>query len=129
MRFLPQLHGIYPFQQLQLNLYLDQFHITPFVINIGTTIPKATFRFENFWADHKDFLKVVELHWNNTPFYANSARSLSQKLKQVRSGLKAWSKCFSNLGKLVHNCNWVLLLLDGLEEKRSLSPWKSLSGN
>jgi hypothetical protein len=95
---------------------------TPFVINIGTSIPKAaTFRFENHWIDHADFLKTVELHWNNAPFYSNAARNVSQRMKQVRQGLKKWSRNFSNLGKLIHNFNWVLLLLDGLEEQRSLS--------
>lgn len=34
--------------------------------------------------------------------------------------MKTWSKTFSNLGKIIHNCNWVLLLLDGLEEQRPL---------
>lgn len=94
---------------------------TPYVINIGTKIPKAvTFRFENHWVEHEDFLKVVELHWNNAPFFANSARNLSQMLKQVRQRLRNWSKNFSNLGKLIHNCNWILLL-DGLEEQSALS--------
>lgn len=98
----------------------------PFVINIGTKIPKAAcFRFENYWIEHKDFLKTVELHWNSTLFYANAATCLSQKLKQVRMGLKAWSKSFSNITKLLHNSNWVLLLLDGLEEQRPLSRLES----
>lgn len=75
----------------------------PYVINIGTKIPKSViFRFENHWTEHEDFLKVIDLHWNNTPFYANSARNLCQKLKHVRQGLKVWSKNFSNLGKLIH---------------------------
>jgi len=95
---------------------------TPFVINIGTKIPKAaTFRSGNHWVEHDYFLKIVDLHWNNAPYFSNSARNLSQRMKQVRHGLKVWSKSFSNLGKLIHNCNWVLLLLDGLEEQRTLS--------
>jgi exonuclease III len=56
---------------------------TPFVINIGTNIPKATvFRFENFWVKHADFLKTVDLHWNNAPFFSNAARNISQRMKQ-----------------------------------------------
>lgn len=94
----------------------------PFVINIGTKIPKAScFRFENHWVEHKDFLKIVDLHWNSAPYFANAAKCLSQRLKQVRMGLKSWSKSFSNINKLLHNSNWVLLLLDGLEEQRPLS--------
>jgi hypothetical protein len=93
----------------------------PFMINIGTKIPKASsFKFENHWAEHKVFLKIVELHWNNAPYFANAATCLSQRLKQVRMGLKNWSKNFSNINRL-HNSIWVLLLLDGLEEQRNLS--------
>lgn len=92
-----------------------------FVVNIGTKIPKAScFRFENHWAQHRDFLKIVELHWNNAPFFANAAKSLSQRFKQVRLGLKNWSKGFSNINKLLHNSNWILLLLDGLGEEGTL---------
>lgn len=31
------------------------------------------------------------------------------------------SKKLSNLSRLIYNCQWVLLLLDGLEDQRSLS--------
>ena len=46
---------------------------------------------------------------------------MSAKFKQVRAGLKIWSKKLSNLSKLIYNYNWVLLLLDGLEDQRELS--------
>lgn len=54
-------------------------------------------------------------------FFANVAKNLSVKPKELRVGLKKWSNNLSNLSKLIHNCNWVLLLLDGLEDQRSLS--------
>lgn len=79
------------------------------------------FRFENFWLDHLGFLDTVKLHWDTSPSFANAARNLSMKLKQVRASLKAWSKNVSKLGKLIYNCNWVLLLMDGLEDQRALS--------
>jgi len=66
-------------------------------------------------------MDTVGLHWNNSLVFANAAKNLSSKLKQVRAGLKSWSKNLSNLSKLVYNCKWVLLLLDGLEDQRSLS--------
>lgn len=69
---------------------------------------------------NRDFFKTIELHWNNAPFFANAAKSLSQRLKQVRLGLKNWSKGFSNINILLHNSNWVLLLLDGLGEQGTL---------
>lgn len=67
-----------------------------------------------------DFTEVVKLYWTTTPYYANSAKTLNAKFKQVRQGLKAWSKNMSKLNKNIHNANWVLALLDGLEEKRPL---------
>lgn len=94
----------------------------PYVLHIGSCIPKSNlFRFENFWTDHRDFLKTVELHWNNSAVFADATRNLSSKLKQVRAGLRKWSKGFSKLSKLIYNSNWVLLLLDGLEDQRPLS--------
>jgi hypothetical protein len=36
---------------------------TPYVLHIGTTIPKdKTFRFENYCVDHPGFIEAVELH-------------------------------------------------------------------
>jgi hypothetical protein len=67
----------------------------------------------------------VALHWNNSPVFADAAKNLCSKLKYVRSVLRNWSKKFSNLNKLIYNCNWVLLLMDGLEDQRALSRLES----
>jgi hypothetical protein len=45
---------------------------------------------------------------------------LSGKLKVLRRGLKAWSQEISKLYKLINNSSYVLALLDGLEEQRTL---------
>lgn len=83
---------------------------TPYAINIGSRIPKASiFRFENHWAGHADFLKVVDLHWNSTPYFGNVDKTLSEKLKQVRGGLRSWSKSLSEVKKLIYNSNWSYL--------------------
>jgi hypothetical protein len=51
---------------------------TPFVVHIGSNIPKSRlFRFENYWVHHPGFLENVALHWNNSPVYASSAKNLS----------------------------------------------------
>jgi hypothetical protein len=98
----------------------------PYVAHIGSTIPRTKlFRFENYWVGHPGFLEAVELHWNNSPFFANAAQNISSRLKQVRAGLKKWSKKLSHLSKLIYNSNWVLALMDGLEEQRPLSPLES----
>jgi hypothetical protein len=47
--------------------------------------------------------------------------TLSGKLKVLRRGLKAWSQELSKLNKLINNSSYVLALLDGLEEQRTLS--------
>lgn len=67
----------------------------------------------------------MALHWNNSPVYAIAAMNLNSKLKHVRAGLKTWSKGLSNLNKLIYNSNWVLSLMDGLEEQRTLSRLES----
>lgn len=117
---LPQLNG----QSLTLQLwhkpspnqFLIMFHM---LSTLAAISPNNMFRFENFWIDH--LLDTVKLHWDNAPFFANAAKNLVVRLKQVRSGLRKWSRKLSNLNKLIYNCNWVLSLLDGLEEQRTLS--------
>lgn len=54
----------------------------PFVVNIGTSIPKVRiFRFENYWVDFSDFSDTVALYWSSTPYYANPAKTLAVKFK------------------------------------------------
>lgn len=97
------------------------------MIHIGSSIPKSKlFRFENYWTEHPSFLENVALHWNNSPVFANAAKNLSSKLKHVRAGLKTWSKKLSNLNMLIYNYNWVVLLMDGLEDQRPLSILESV---
>jgi hypothetical protein len=49
------------------------------------------------------------------------AKTISGKFKQLRKGLKKWSKEFSQLNKLINNCSWMLAFMDGLEDQRALS--------
>jgi hypothetical protein len=63
----------------------------------------------------------VELHWDTTPFYVNAAQTMSTKFKQLRRGHKAWGHNLSNLNRNIQNSNWVIALLDGLEDARPLS--------
>lgn len=99
---------------------------SPFVIKIGTSIPRSSlFRFENYWLNFPDFKEVVSLHWNTSPYFANAAQTVNAKFKQVRSGLKRWSRELSKLSKLINNSNFVLALLDGLEDHRPLSGLES----
>lgn len=64
----------------------------PYLIKMDSHIPMSSiFRFENYWIDFPGFYDVVKLHWHNNPFYANMARTISSKFKQLRVGLKKWS--------------------------------------
>jgi hypothetical protein len=43
---------------------METFDHTPCLVSINTVIPKSkTFRFENFWMHHDDFLDQVQAGW------------------------------------------------------------------
>jgi hypothetical protein len=70
-------------------------------------IPKASiFQFENYWAEFPSFLDVVKEHWHSNPFFANIAKVINGKFKQLWKKLKKWSRDLSQLNKLKNNCNW-----------------------
>ena len=49
----------------------------PFVIKIGTSIPRAqVFRFENFWLQHHDFQQAVKYNWQQ-PILASDIAKLN----------------------------------------------------
>lgn len=94
----------------------------PYVVKMDSHIPKASiFRFENFLVQFPGFFGTVQLHWHSNPYYANMARTISTRFKQLRVGLRKWSREISQLNRLIHNSNWVLAIIDGLEEQRPLS--------
>ena len=68
---------------------------------------------------------MVEQHWNYTPYYANAAQTLNGKFKQVRSGPKKRSKNLANLSRYINNFNFVMAMLNGLEDQRTLSRLES----
>lgn len=94
---------------------------TPYKIQIGTAIPKASlFRFENFLPLMPGFANAVQESWS-LPFRStSSAQNISGKLKRLRGTLKQWAKKRSALSTLIKNCSSVILFLDGLEELRPL---------
>jgi exonuclease III len=93
----------------------------PCVVSIETSIPRSKlFRFENFWPLHPGFKDTVKTIWNKHVRASNSATALSAKLKNLRRGLKVWSKSISKLSLLMENCNKFLLELDNMEDKRLL---------
>lgn len=94
----------------------------PCVITISTSIPKAhIFRFENHWIQQPGFFELVDRVWK-IPVRANSAAGVvAAKFKNLRYDLKKWGKGLSHLKLLIPNCNCAILILDQLEEERTLS--------
>ena len=93
----------------------------PCVVQIGTGIPKAKiFRFENFWVELPGFMETVQAVWNTNVRATNSATRITAKFKLLRRALKRWSKPLARLSNLIQECNKILVVLDKLEEQRTL---------
>ena len=70
----------------------------PLLVQHATHIkPKCSFRFQNFWTAHEDFLGEVTHIWNSS-FTGPSMVVLGKKLKALKKHLKDWSwECFGNI--------------------------------
>jgi hypothetical protein len=91
------------------------------MVNIDTNIPKARiFRFDNYWVDLSGFMECVSSSWNKPSSKKYSSAMLADKLKCLRYDLKKWHVILAKLKWLIENYNKVILMLDELEEKRSL---------
>jgi hypothetical protein len=94
----------------------------PILIQIGIDIPKCNiFRFEEYWLEFEGFKEVVENNWVNKGLYKNCAHELVARFKSLRHGIKKWSKHLSELTVIINNCSYVIAMLDGLEDQRTLS--------
>ena len=94
----------------------------PCKVQIGTNIPKANIlRSENFWFNHPGCIEQISNAWIIPTSCSNSAQVISAKFKLLRRILKLWAKKFSNLSKLIENCNLTIAFFDRLEEIRRLS--------
>jgi hypothetical protein len=94
----------------------------PCVVKIATAIPKAKiFRFENHWIQQPGFFELVERVWNSPVKPLSTSGIITAKLKNLRYELKRWGKNISHLKDLIGKCNYVILLLDQLEDERDLS--------
>ena len=67
------------------------------------------------------FNNIIADNWDNKGVYKNSAQDITARFKTLGKGLKTWSRNFSKLNKIIDACNFVLAMIDGLEEQRSLS--------
>jgi hypothetical protein len=90
---------------------------TPLLIAFDTTIPKRqAFRFENACLYDPSFLPLLRPVWNANPTAGGGDMGvLATKLKDSRRVAKVWAKN-KRTSFLVNNCNFVIKLLDLLEE-------------
>lgn len=98
----------------------------PCSIHIGTSIPKGrTFRFENYWMEHPNFMQIVAHGWSVPVQATDKAKIITAKFKNLRRVLKAWHSQMSSLKDNISNVKLVLALLEVLEKFRdhSLQAW------
>jgi hypothetical protein len=102
-------------------LVREVFDHSPRIISISTNIPKAhIFRFENYWLLKDGFTEVLTANWHASTI-TDRAKVLTDKCKNLRGALKAWSCNFSNLKSTIANISLTIQLLDTMEESRDLS--------
>lgn len=66
---------------------------TPLLVHLSLKIPKtSTFRFENAWLLHADFLPLVLPAWQSAATPVDAAGALAASLKAVRREAKVWSR-------------------------------------
>ena len=71
--------------------------------------------------DFQGLNQVIKERWQHSGVYKNAAHDISARFKSIRYGLRKWSRHLSQLNKIIDSCNFVLALLDGLEDQRHLS--------
>jgi hypothetical protein len=67
------------------------------------------------------FNDTVMKYWQHTGIYKNAAQDLTARFKSVRQGLKKWSRNLSKLNSVIDSCEYILAMIDGLEDQRVLS--------
>nr|XP_045086367.1 uncharacterized protein LOC120967116 [Aegilops tauschii subsp. strangulata] len=93
----------------------------PCMVTIKTSIPKSNiFRFENYWLELEGFMDCVDSSWQKQSRKGHITARIADKFKSLRMCLKRWQKSISKLKTLICKCNSVILLLDELEEYRTL---------
>jgi hypothetical protein len=102
-------------------LIRDYSNHSPCLVTINTDIPKAqTFRFENYWMMHEDFLEIVQYGWQTPSNQVDKAKKMDAKLKELRKTLRQCHQQLSNLAKNIKHNKYVIFLLGTMEEFRDL---------
>ena len=66
-------------------------------------------------------MECVQEVWARPRRKTHISAIIVDKLKALRFAHKKWQKGLSHIKRLIEKCNWVILWLDNLEDKRSLS--------
>jgi len=101
---------------------IETFNHTPFVISIGTSIPKGmVFCFENYWMEHEKLLECSSA-WMVSP-YISAWKNQAPKylVKNQRRILTFWQAHLSSLALNISNVQLIVSFLEILEEFRDLS--------
>lgn len=94
---------------------------SPCVISLATDIPNGrVFRFENYWLQHEDFLRIVEHGWTVPITATDKAKIITAKFKNLRRVLRFWQATLSGLKTMIQNVKLVLSFLELIEESRDL---------
>jgi hypothetical protein len=70
--------------------------------------------------DQPGFLDIVQVTWNSDVRASNSVTKVSTKLKLLMRVLRRWAQSLSGLKNQLNQCNKILIVLDKLEENRTL---------
>lgn len=72
---------------------------SPMLIQIdeGVSFHPSSFKCQNMWIKHPDFLKILEYSWN-LPAWGSPFDIFFQRLKSVKQHMKIWNKdIFGNI--------------------------------
>lgn len=90
----------------------------PLIISIATTVPRPSiFHFENSWLRNPAFLPAILLSWSSSASTTDTAGSLVARLKGIQYAAKVWARKHRSPPSIYHNCKFIILLLDLLEEQ------------
>jgi hypothetical protein len=70
----------------------------PCLVTASTYIPiTQTFRFENYWLEHENFMATMQQAWECATLLTDSAKRINAKFKNLRKTLKIWKSQLPNL--------------------------------
>ena len=117
--FNTEFSSMFPNSMLTSRIHSTSDHV-PLLATLSTDIPKPNiFRFENAWLKHPLFLDTTLPAWSPSQPRNDAACSQVARAIAFRQVVKVWKKQHKP-PSIYHNCHFLILLIDLLEENRSL---------